>query len=167
MHPNLREDLKTTFASERERDRTAARVLRSYLDGRHLPPYEPGEASRMAAMVAANQAAPAVLDALADIYEVAKWDLDTFERVVLGRAFRAWHRQFDLHREPGSIVAEATDCPVIDSATQDARVCQMCQAVQSQLAARATGGAVEEVRFYDAIAKGGQTCRIAVRLKQR
>lgn len=159
-----RDRVKTTYASERERDRTAARVLRSYLDGRHLPPYVPGEPSGMAALVTAAQTAPAILDALADIYEVGRWDEETFERVVLGRAFRAWHHEIDLHREPERIVMESKDCPVLDEVRRDARVCQMCQAVQSHLAARASGGHVDEVRFRETMLSG-PACRVAVHLR--
>src|SRR5438067_7072522 len=150
--------------TDAERDATAARILQSALDGRWLPEFTPGEPAGVAALATAERVAPELLDAIAGVYGVERWDAAAFERVFVRRALAAWKRALVVDRDRESRVrVTGPACPVLRQAALDPRVCQACRATQVA-AIHAAMGPEPIVSFPRLIAQGNAICEMVVTL---
>lgn len=144
-----------------ERARFDRAIVQSALDGRHLPAYLPLEPPAWGAGHGAARVVPIVLDALRDAHGVDAWTPESFERVFLGEAMRAWHGELDVaHPEPAKLVARTATCPVLAQASRDARVCQMCRAMQTMAAQEAFGFRLRGVTFPKLVTRGDEACEM-------
>lgn len=139
----------------------AARVLDQVLR-RPLPPYLPGEPRRLPALVEATLAAPQLLDALARIHGVRRWDWRSYKRAFVEGTLAAWR--------PGSIVTEkgpilritSPVCPLAAAAGLDPRVCEQCRFALEATARLALPGQVERVGFDARITAGDPVCTMTL-----
>lgn len=135
-------------------------ILQSALDGRHLPPYLPGEPQHLAASLVAARVAPIVLDAVAHAHGITQWDARSFEEVFLRQAMRAWRPDLEVARNDGMLLVQGRTCPVADKVRRDPRVCDMCQLAQQRMAERALGDRLESATFPRALMQGAHVCEL-------
>lgn len=154
--------MRPVFPSAEERRRFDRTILQSALDGRHLPPYVPLEPSDVGAGVAAAEVVPIVLEAIQEAHGIDEWSPETFERIFLGEAMRAWHGDLEIEHRPNTLVTRTTTCPVLAQADRDARVCQMCRALHAMAAQEAYKWRLHGLTFTRLITRGEGMCEMHV-----
>jgi len=157
--------MRPALADAADRARADARVMQSALDGRHLPPYLPGEPRGLAAAIVAARIAPILVDAVRETHGIERWSRHAYEEVFLGEAMRAWRPDLEVAHGRNVIVTASRLCPVASGAARDARVCDACQAVQREAARQALGTRAGDVRFPMLLARGDRACEMRVELR--
>lgn len=149
------------------KDLAAARLLDTAIDPEELPVYVPGEPWGLAALEVATAIAPALMDALAELYGLDTWDAETFRDHYLGGALAAWRAGLHIEDTGDEIHIGGVACPLLSAASRDPRACHMCQLMHQAAARYAMGGQVDDLRFDALVTHGDATCEATLALRDR
>lgn len=157
--------MRPAISDPQARQKFDRAILQSALDGRHLPPYVPLEPSDVGAGVAAAEVVPIVLEAIQEAHGVDAWDAESFERVFLGEAMRAWRGgDLEVEHRPDILVARSGACPIREQSARDARVCQTCRALHTMAAQEAYRWRLHGLTFPRLLTRGDDACEMRVAL---
>lgn len=115
----------------------------------------------------ARMAAVDILHMLRELYSIEHWDLETFARAFIEGAIGTWKPGAIVHGDKRQLNILSKQCPLADEVALDARVCSMCQAVQTHAARLALRGDVAEASFSTVIAAGDAACQLDIKLRPR
>lgn len=157
----------TRCPSDAERDEdwrraTAAFVLHAHLAGRKLPEHLADIPDRMLVDRLARMDAKEVLATLREIYDIAWWDKESFDRAFVEGALDGWRPGSLVQRTPGKLRVVSSTCPIAGDVEKDPRLCGACQALQKHAAHLALIGQVRSVSFERLMSKGESACELNV-----
>ena len=137
-------------------------VLHAHLAGRRLPEHIAGLPDRMLVDRLARMDAKEVLATLKDVYDIAWWDKESFDRAFVQGALAGWRPGSLIQHAPGKLRVVSTTCPIAAEVERDPRLCQSCQALQRHAAYLALIGQVEDVHVERLMSRGESACELQV-----
>lgn len=144
---------------------TASALIHAQLAGRELPHDLPGLTDRQAVDRIARMDAKELLATLRDLYGVAHWDIEAFERAFLEGALDAWRPGALVQHRAQGLRVVSSSCPIASDVEKDPRLCVMCQDIQRHAAYLALVGRVRDVRFERLMSRGESSCEIDIDLR--
>lgn len=156
-----------TIDVELWRRRLAGVLLHGTLAGRKLPENVEGLTGQRLVDHVARMQAKELLDTLKEIYGIDHWDHAAFENAFVEGALQGWKPGSDVQDLPHRLRVLSHACPIADEVEKDARVCSMCQAVQTHAARIALRGDVQDAYFSQLMSRGDGACQLDVVLRPR
>lgn len=150
-----------------ERRRIAGFVLHAYLAGRKLPDHVAGVPESQIVDRLMRADAKEMLETLRDLYGVAWWTREEFERAFVEGALAGWKPDTATVSARGpELRVISTSCPIAAEVDKDRRLCDACQALQRHAAYLAMFGQVEDVAFEQLMSEGDGACELRVAMRR-